>query len=166
MNVFRKCVTFLLFSAILFGCVISVGAVPLIDPLTGEVISDGSSAALSDPEYGEDVSSPEDPVSDPEILEEGNSDYTVVESLSDPIDTSVSLYANAPIESGDTTGLKAVLLDLLGPYEPILFTYSYGTNSTGREVFQDDVWLCSFWLLAIMVFCLFRMIGGWLSRKK
>lgn len=164
MNVFRKCITFLLFTACLFCCVISVGAAPLIDPLSGEVLyeMDDPSYSASDPE----ISSGEDTLSYPEVLEEDPIVDDVVEPVADPLDSSVSLYANAPIESGDTSGLKAVLLDLLGPYEPILFTYSYGTNSTGREVFQDDVWLCSFWLLAIMVFCLFRMIGGWLSRKK
>ena len=31
---------------------------------------------------------------------------------------------------------------------------------------QDDVWLCSFWLLAILVFCLFKLLGGWLVRKQ
>ncbi len=164
MNVFRKCVTFLLFSALLFGCCISVGAAPLIDPLTGEVLyeMDDPSYSVSDPE----IFAVEDTVSSPEVVEEDLLSDDVVEPVADPLDGSISLYANAPIESGDTSGLKAVLLDLLGPYEPILFTYSYGTNSTGREVFQDDVWLCSFWLLAIMVFCLFRMIGGWLTRKK
>lgn len=81
-------------------------------------------------------------------------------------DYSVSLMADAPITAGDTTGLKAVLLTVLGDYEPILFEYSYGNSSYGREVFQDDVWLCSFWMLMLLTFCVFKMIGGWLTRKR
>lgn len=164
MNVLRKLVSFLCISACLFSLVISVCADPLIDPRNGEAIGEvyPETDTLADPEVIPDDST----LSYPDVVEEDFSNTGSFDLLSDPLDGSASVYANAPIESGDTSGLKAVLLDILGPYEPILFTYSYGTNSTAREVFQDDVWLCSFWLLAIMVFCLFRMIGGWLSRKK
>lgn len=83
------------------------------------------------------------------------------------IDTTVSASVMSPITADDTSGLKAVLLNILGPYEPILFEYNYGTNyNTGREVFEDQIWLCSFWMLALLVFCLFRLLGGWLSRKQ
>lgn len=90
-------------------------------------------------------------------------------SDSDGTDTSdygVSLLADAPISADDTTGLKAVLLTVLGDYEPILFEYTYGNTGTGREVFQDDVWLCSFWMLMLLTYCVFRLIGGWLTRKQ
>lgn len=102
-----------------------------------------------------DPQDPEGDVSDP-VSDDGD--------LVDPY--GVSLMADSPITSADTTGLKSVLLDILGDYEPILFTYQYGTNSVGREVFQDDVWLCSFWMLMLLTFCVFRLIGGWLTRKK
>lgn len=101
---------------------------------------------------------PQDPQGD--LLEPVSDDGDLVDPYG------VSLLADAPITSADTTGLKAVLLDILGDYEPILFTYQYGTNSVGREVFQDDVWLCSFWMLMLLTFCVFRLIGGWLTRKK
>lgn len=81
-------------------------------------------------------------------------------------DNGVSLLADAPITAGETTGLKAVLLEILGPYDPIYFEYQYGNQSVGREVFQDDVWLCSFWMLMLLTFCVFKMIGGWLTRKR
>lgn len=81
-------------------------------------------------------------------------------------DYGISLLADAPISAADTTGLKAVLLTVLGDYEPILFEYSYGNTGVGREVFQDDVWLCSFWMLMLLTYCVFRLIGGWLTRKQ
>ena len=82
-------------------------------------------------------------------------------------DGSASISALAPITADDTNGLKSVLLGILGDYEPILFEYTYGSNyNTGREVFQDDVWICSFWMLALLVYCIFRLLGGWLSRKQ
>lgn len=95
-----------------------------------------------------------DTASDPDSLSATGDDY------------GVSLMADAPIEASDTSGLKAVLLEILGPYEPILFEYSYGNTGTGREVFQDDVWLCSFWMLMLLTYCVFRLIGGWLTRKQ
>lgn len=95
-----------------------------------------------------------DTASDPDSVSATGDDY------------GVSLMADAPIEASDTSGLKAVLLEILGPYEPILFEYSYGNTGTGREVFQDDVWLCSFWMLMLLTYCVFRLIGGWLTRKQ
>lgn len=89
-----------------------------------------------------------------------------VSAVSDTSDYGVSLLADAPISADDTSGLKAVLLTVLGDYEPILFEYSYGNTGVGREVFQDDVWLCSFWMLMLLTYCVFRLIGGWLTRKQ
>lgn len=91
---------------------------------------------------------------------------SVVEPADDAGDYGISPLALSPVTSEDTSGLKAVLLEILGPYEPILFEYQYGSSNTGREVFQDDVWLCSFWMLAIMVYSIFRLLGGWLLRKQ
>lgn len=101
-----------------------------------------------------------------QVKTETSLDNTAVAEPAAIDDPGISLLADAPITSDDTSGLKAVLLEILGPYEPILFTYQYGNTSVGREVFQDDVWLCSFWMLAIMVYSIFRLLGGWLSRKQ
>lgn len=76
----------------------------------------------------------------------------------------VVLTSVAPVQSSDTTGLKAVLLGLLGDYDPIIAEYKYisGNNSYYsylREVQPDYVWLCSFGMLALFIYCLFRLGG-------
>lgn len=132
--------------------------------------------AAADPE-----NIPEDEVSDqtdsPVVYTEENPLYVQVETVAvpesvgvDPVvlsdDQSVSvLAALSPVGPEDTNGLKSILISILGDYNPIIIEYQSG-NYTSREVFEDQVWLCSFWMLAIMVFCIFRMLGGWLTRKR
>lgn len=77
------------------------------------------------------------------------------------------LTSVAPVTPSDTSGLKAVLLGLLGHYDPVVIEYQFqssqGYNNFLREVQPDYVWLCSFALLALMIFCIFRL-GGALLR--
>lgn len=81
---------------------------------------------------------------------------------------SVSLMSLNPITPEDTTGLKSVLLELIGDYDAVVVEYQYQNNNmTGynylREVQPDYVWLCSCGLFAIVIYCLFRL-GGALLR--
>lgn len=129
----------------------------------------------------------EDPVSDPEDSDLDQVDDPVVYTEENPLyvqitpsavsegdeldtvpvrnDQSAAVLALSPVGPEDTNGLKSVLISILGDYDPIIIEYQNGNYST-REVFEDQVWLCSFWMLAIMVFCIFRMLGGWLTRKR
>lgn len=141
--------------------------------VTDEVIEDPVVEDPLEPDYVEtdnqNVYTAENPLYVSVTSETGDGDTVLdlpVSYAADTGDDGISLLADAPITSADTTGLKAVLLTVLGDYEPILFEYSYGTTGVGREVFQDDVWLCSFWMLMLLTFCVFKMIGGWLTRKK
>lgn len=70
-----------------------------------------------------------------------------------------------PISPSDTSGLKSILLDLLGDYDAIIVEYTNG-NYTSREVFPDYVWCASFILLVVIIYCLFRLLGGWISSKR
>lgn len=96
----------------------------------------------------------------------------VVENVGiDPVNDTITdiniLTSVAPVTPSDTSGLKAVLLGLLGNYDPVIVEYQYqssqGYNNYLREVQPDYVWLCSFALLALMIFCIFRL-GGALLR--
>lgn len=128
-------------------------------------------------DYSEDLIYDEEitvaPFSDPDMVAEEDSLYDETETELYPFDTSddllsesgVSVMSLNPITPSETSGLKSVLLEILGDYDAIIVEYNSG-NYTSREVFQDDVWLCSFWLLAIMVYCLFKLLGGWLVRKQ
>ena len=79
----------------------------------------------------------------------------------------ISVVSVAPIEPSDTTGLKSALLGVLGNYDPVVIEYQYNSSSGHpnylREVQPDYVWICSFALLALLIFCLFRL-GGALLR--
>lgn len=99
-------------------------------------------------------------------------DSEVVENVGiDPVNdtiTDINIFTSvAPVTPSDTSGFKAVLLGLLGNYDPVIVEYQYqssqGYNNYLREVQPDYVWLCSFALLALMIFCIFRL-GGALLR--
>lgn len=99
-------------------------------------------------------------------------DPEVVENVGiDPVNDTITdiniLSSVAPVTPSDTSGLKAVLLGLLGNYDPVIVEYQFqssqGYNNYLREVQPDYVWLCSFALLALMIFCIFRL-GGALLR--
>lgn len=90
-----------------------------------------------------------------------------IDPVNDTI-TDINIFTSvAPVTPSDTSGFKAVLLGLLGNYDPVIVEYQYqssqGYNNYLREVQPDYVWLCSFALLALMIFCIFRL-GGALLR--
>lgn len=81
--------------------------------------------------------------------------------------TAVNVYALNPITSEDTTGLKSVLLSLIGDYDAIIVEYEYqGSNNYYnylREVQPDYVWLCSAGIFLVIIYSFFRL-GGALFR--
>lgn len=87
-------------------------------------------------------------------------------SIDDPgvIITDISLSSVAPVTPSSTSGLKAALLGILGNYDPVIVEYQYqsgqGYNNYLREVQPDYVWLCSAALLALVIYCLFKLGGG------
>lgn len=115
----------------------------------------------------------------PEVSSGGNTVYVLPQldsevfrdaplpvSIDDPgvTITDISLYSVAPVTPSSTSGLKAALLGILGNYEPVIVEYQYlssqGYNNYLREVQPDFVWLCSAALLALVIYCLFKLGGG------
>ena len=83
----------------------------------------------------------------------------------DPVLTDITLLTGlAPVTPSDATGFKAVLLGLLGNYDPPVVQFEYTTNNNYKqyvnEIQPDFVWLCSCGLLALMIFCLFKLGGA------
>lgn len=82
---------------------------------------------------------------------------------------SISAFAtnDYTVTSSDTSGLKAILLDLLGDYTPIIVevtdTDSENNTTTVLEVKNDYVWLASFLMLLAVVYCTFRLGGALLN---
>lgn len=116
----------------------------------------------------------------PEVSPGGNTVYVLTQpdsevvrdvppapvSIDDPgvTITDISLSSVAPVTPSSTSGLKAALLGILGNYDPVIVEYQYqssqGYNNFLREVQPDYVWLCSAALLALVIYCLFKLGGG------
>lgn len=173
------------FLAIFFAVFVLVTAVH-----AEEVISDVEALALP-----ETVDSVVDSVSDlvdsatsatapgesvPEVSPGGNTVYVLTQpdseddsdvsltpvSIDDPsvTITDISLASVSPITPSSTSGLKAALLGILGNYDPVIVEYQYssgnGYTNYLREIQPDYVWLCSAALLALVIYCLFKLGGG------
>lgn len=87
---------------------------------------------------------------------------------SDPVLTDVIMLTGlSPVTPSDTSGLKAVLLSFIGNYDPPIVQFEYTTSNNYKqyvnEIQPDYVWLCSFALIALFIYCLFKL-GGALIR--
>lgn len=124
---------------------------------------------------------PEFPVpgDDSEVSPGGNTVYVLTNPFvegetyvgaapSDPVLTDAVVATGlAPVTPADTTGLKAVLLSFIGDYDPPVVQYEYTTSNNYKsyvnEIQPDYVWICSFALIALFIYCLFKL-GGALIR--
>ena len=104
-------------------------------------------------------------VTQPAIDGDSDVSYSPV-SIDDPdvVITDISLASVSPITPSSTSGLKAALLGILGNYDPVVVEYEYssgnGYTNYLREIQPDYVWLCSAALLALVIYCLFKLGGG------
>lgn len=129
---------------------------------------DSSSSAVSSGESSSEVSPGGNIVyvlTQPASEVDNDSTVTPV-SIDDPgvVITDISLASVAPVTPSSTSGLKAALLGILGNYDPVVVEYQYssgnGYTNYLREVQPDYVWLCSSALLALVIYCLFKLGGG------
>ena len=86
-------------------------------------------------------------------------------SSANPVLTdTVITYGLAPVTPSDTSGVKAVLLSFIGNYDPPIVQYEYTTSNSYKqyvnEIQPDYVWICSFALIALFIYCLFKLGGG------
>ncbi|AXH75162.1 MAG: hypothetical protein [Inoviridae sp.] len=86
-------------------------------------------------------------------------------SSANPVLTdAVVAYGLAPVKPSDTSGVKAVLLSFIGNYDPPIVQYEYSSSNGYKqyvnEIQPDYVWICSFALIALFIYCLFKLGGG------
>lgn len=86
-------------------------------------------------------------------------------SAADPVLTDVVVTTGlAPVTPSDSTGVKAVLLSFIGNYDPPIVQFEYTTSNNYKqyvnEIQPDYVWICSFALIALFIYCLFKLGGG------
>lgn len=149
---------FSFFLCVLFVCVLCVNS------FAEEVSSDdGGSDLLQSKEVTESV-------------EEPTALYTASSVSSSDSDNVGSTFEEMSVlsynvTSSNTNGLKSVMLSLIGDYETVVTDYTYSTGSSytqhSIEIEQDNVWICSFFMFALVVYCLFRLGGafiGWYER--
>ena len=110
--------------------------------------------------------SSEDEIFSSEYIEVPSSNY--INDNDNIVDYNVVRSVN-PITPQDTSGLKSALLTVLGSYDAVVVEYQYqssnGYYSYLREVQPDYVWIFSAILLIIIIFCLFRFLGGIFSGR-
>lgn len=103
-------------------------------------------------------------VSDSSILELDESELVPVEDT-----TLVSLKAS-PVTPQNSNGFHQVIISLLGNYEPITVDYEYRNNnntyySHNISTTPDWSWIASAFIFVVIIFCLFRLVGGLFSCK-
>ena len=145
-----------------------------IEAVTSELhekspVADVSGETDSSVSSDSEVSSGSDPIYflAPSASSEGtNYDYLTDIPVGASIDN-ITFSSVSPIKPSDTSGLKSALLGVLGNYDPVVVEYHYsddGRTRYLREIQPDYVWLCSCALLALVIYCLFRL-GGALIRE-
>lgn len=77
------------------------------------------------------------------------------------VNESVAVYS---VTASDASGLKSVLLGLIGDYETVVTDYEYrnGSNSYishSIDIQPDYAWMASMLLFTLVIYCLFR-VGG------
>lgn len=143
----------------LIGNVLSVAADDFQMVETSEV--QDTSAYIPDLEGAQAVT---DPVQDPIIINVNSSlegDFVLVDE-----DTHVTR-----VTAADANGFKAVILGLFGDYEMITKEYTYQNVSSGYSSKQvttesDYPWMISAAIFIVVLYCLFRLIGGVLCGRK
>lgn len=68
------------------------------------------------------------------------------------------------VSASDTSGLHAIILSLIGDYNPVVKDYTYqsssGYTSHSIEITPDWSWICTAALFIVVVYCTFKFIGG------
>lgn len=67
------------------------------------------------------------------------------------------------VKASQVSGFKSVLLGLFGDYDTIVTDYTYqsssGYTTHSIDVSPDYVWICSAGIFALVLFCVFRIVG-------
>lgn len=80
-----------------------------------------------------------------------------------------TVYALNPVSPSDTSGLKSIMLSLIGDWDSIIVEHRYessnGYTNYLREIQLDYPWLCSCAIFLVVLFCVLRGGFACLCRK-
>lgn len=179
----KKLLVFLMSFVVLCSAVLAVDEQEVMEdvPETDSAVEEAGSLVDSLPALVDEATSAiVDGESSAEVSPGGNSFYILTSPADDDTEdvtyapvsiddpdvtiTDISLASVSPITPSSTSGLKAALLGILGNYDPVVVEYQYasgnGYTNYLREIQPDYVWLCSAALLALVIYCLFKLGGG------
>lgn len=79
----------------------------------------------------------------------------------------VQTNPNTPVTSA--TGLKGILINLLGSYDPTVTQFRYQSNTSTNYTYVNDIspdypWLCAAAVFAIVLYCTFKLGGTFLCK--
>lgn len=112
--------------------------------------------------------------SDGDLIEDSTEVIESTEAVLEPLDNNLVLSSVdthiMTVTPNDANGFKKVLLQLFGNYEMITKEYTYTSNNgyTTKQVTteSDYPWIISAGIFAIVLYCLFRLLGGVLCGRK
>lgn len=118
----------------------------------------GIVTAVSDSSFSSIEGNVNDKVADKQYSKNDSSVYAFGHYL--PSETRVV----SPVTPSNSSGLKSILITIFGNYDPVVVEYQY-SNTNGyysylREIQPDYPFLVSAAVFAILIFCLFRFLGG------
>lgn len=130
------------------------------EPVVESVSEDGSANNGSNITVVINNPKSEEPVSD---IENEDTIQEVIVREDDMILTDVSTEVFR-VSASDATGLKAVVLGVIGDYETVVTDYEYRSGSTSYvshsiDIQPDYAWLCSCAIFLVCLYSMFRLYG-------
>lgn len=137
-------------------------------------VDNSTSYAVSDVDHvspAKDINNPvlAEAVADGDSVYVLSGDMPYAESTGAPADdmqyVGSQLLSLSPVTPSNTSGLKSVLVGLLGNYDTIVTVHQYQSSTSGyssyvTDVQPDHVWLTAAAFLLLMIYCLFRLGGA------
>lgn len=98
-----------------------------------------------------------------------NTNDNEIRVYDEPVQLRSVNVSNETISANDTNGFKSVVLGIIGDYTTIVTDYTYsntqGYTQHSIDVTPDWSWIVCCALFAIVVFCFFKLVGGFLCKR-
>lgn len=116
------------------------------------------------PVFGTELETESESIESSEVLESEESSIIVETEAQELVPVGDPVRSVSPVTPSNTTGLKKILLELFGNYDTIVTIQQYQSGSsyysTVTNVQEDYPWLASAAIFFLIVWCLFRLLGG------
>ena len=164
-----------LITAVLALCIVPFASV---SALASELVSEASETVVqtevvleTEIPSSETVTEPLEMDQNPDQLQNGEKSE-VSDAGFDPNDiVSVDVVRSSnPVQPGEVNGLKKIILQLIGDYDMVTNEYTYTSSNgyTSKQVTTepDYAWMISAAVFALVLWSLFRFVGGIANGKR